>query len=92
MNKTNEKLTNQHMYSVFARQVRERLQPLIKGGVYCYVINDVLYLDIHSLDGLCFRYNENDIASKIIYGMGSETIARIIYKKYEKYIKNKYFF
>ena len=92
MNKPSEKFSSQHMYSVFARQVRERLQPLIKGHVYCYVINDVLYVDIHSLNGYCFRYNEDNIAYKILCGMVSETVSRTAHKKYEKYIKNLYFF
>lgn len=80
------------MYSVFARQVRERLQPLIKGHVYCYVINDVLYVDIHSLNGYYFRYKEDNIAYKILFGMSSEIVARAAYKKYDRYIKNLYFF
>ena len=76
---------------IFVENVQHHLRKLVKGEIKSYISNDILVIHIYAVNGIVFNFTRSDIATAIIHGLDSQTIAQIACKRYEGYIKSLFF-
>ena len=79
------------MERIFKNAVKKQLSRRVKGIVSVHIVNNILIVDINSLDGCTFHYTINNIAAQISVGLSSKIVADVIVKQYKKYILKYYF-
>lgn len=79
------------MEKIFKNALKKQLSKRVKGIVSVHIVNNILIIDINSLDGCSFRYNINNIAVQLSVGLSSKIVADVIVKEYKKYILKHYF-
>lgn len=79
------------MERIFKKAVKKQLSKRVKGVVSVHIVNNVLIVDINSLDGCSFHYTINNIAAQLSVGLSSKIVADVIVKQYKKHILKYYF-
>lgn len=79
------------MERIFKNAVKKQLSRCVKGIVSVHIVNNILIVDINSLDGCSYHYTINNIAAQISVGLSSKIVADVIVKQYKKYILKYYF-
>ena len=76
---------------IFAENVHHHLRKLVKGEIKVYISNDILVIHIYAINGIVFNFTKTDIATAIVHGLDSQTIAQLACKRYDTYIKSLFF-
>lgn len=76
---------------IFAENVKTELKTTVKGVVKSYISDDMLIVHIYGVNGIVFNFIREDIATAIVNGLSSKTIATFIHKRYSDYIKSLFF-
>lgn len=79
------------MERIFKNALKKQLSRRVKGIVTVHIVNNVLIVDINSLDGCSYHYTINNIAVQLSVGLSSKIVADVIVKEYKKYILKHYF-
>lgn len=79
------------MEKIFKNALKKQLSRRVKGIVYVHIVNNILIIDINSLDGCSFHYTISNIAVQLSVGLSSKIVADVIVKEYKKYILKHYF-
>ena len=79
------------MERIFKNALKKQLSRRVKGIVSVHIVNNILIVDINSLDGCSYHYNINNIAVQLSVGLSSKIVADVIVKQYKKYILKHYF-
>lgn len=79
------------MEKIFKNALKKQLSRRVKGVVSVYIVNNVLIVDINSLDGCTYHYTINNIAVQLSVGLSSKIVSDVIVKEYKKYILKYYF-
>lgn len=79
------------MEKIFKNALKKQLSKRVKGIVSVHIANNILIVDINSLDGCSFHYTINNIAAQLSIGLSSKIVADVIVKQYKKYILKHYF-
>lgn len=75
----------------FKNALKKQLSRRVKGVVSVHIVNNVLIVDINSLNGCSFHYAINNIAVQLSVGLSSKIVSDVIVKEYKKYILKYYF-
>lgn len=76
---------------IWADNLKNKLTLKIKGEIKYTIIDDILLVDIYSVNYMVYRYTINNLQCKILTGYDVEMVAQSIYKGYKGYIMNLYF-
>ena len=79
------------MEKKFKNALKKQLSRRVKGVVFVHIVNNVLIVDINSLNGCSFHYTINNIAVQLSVGLSSKIVSDVIVKEYKKYILKYYF-
>ena len=79
------------MEKIFKNALKKQLSRRVKGIVSVHIVNNVLIVDINSLDGCSYHYTINNIAVQLSVGLSSKIVADVIVKDYKKHILKYYF-
>lgn len=79
------------MEKIFKNALKKQLSRRVKGIVSVHIVNNVLIVDINSLDGCSYHYTINNIAVQLSVGLSSKIVADVIVKDYKKHILKHYF-
>lgn len=79
------------MERIFKNALKKQLSRRVKGIVSVHIVNNVLIVDINSLDGCSYHYTINNIAVQLSVGLSSKIVADVIVKEYKKHILKHYF-
>lgn len=79
------------MEKIFKKALKKQLSRRVKGIVSVHIVNNILIVDINSLDGCSYHYTINNIAVQLSVGLSSKIVADVIVKQYKKYILKHYF-
>ena len=79
------------MERIFKNALKKQLSRRVKGIVTVHIVNNILIVDINSLDGCSYHYTINNIAVQLSVGLSSKIVADVIVKDYKKHILNHYF-
>lgn len=79
------------MERIFKNALKKQLSRRVKGIVSVHIVNNVLIVDINSLDGCSYHYTINNIAVQLSVGLSSKIVADVIVKDYKKHILKYYF-
>lgn len=79
------------MEKIFKNALKKQLSRRVKGVVSVHIVNNVLIVDINTLDGCSYHYTINNIAVQLSVGLSSKIVADVIVKQYKKYILKHYF-
>lgn len=79
------------MEKIFKNALKKQLSRRVKGVVSVHIVNNVLIVDINSLNGCSFHYTINNIAVQLSVGLSSKIVSDVIVKEYKKYILKYYF-
>ena len=79
------------MEKIFKNALKKQLSRRVKGIVSVHIVNNVLIVDINSLDGCSYHYTINNIAVQLSVGLSSKIVADVIVKDYKKNILKHYF-
>ena len=79
------------MERIFKNALKKQLSRRVKGIVSVHIVNNVLIVDINSLDGCSYHYTINNIAVQLSVGLSSKIVADVIIKDYKKHILKHYF-
>lgn len=79
------------MEKIFKNALKKQLSRRVKGVVSVHIVNNILIVDINSLDGCSCHYTINNIAVQLSVGLSSKIVADVIVKQYKKYILKHYF-
>jgi hypothetical protein len=79
------------MQKIFKNALKKQLSRQVKGIVSVHIVNNILIVDINSLDGCSFHYTINNIAVQLSVGLSSKIVADVIVKKYKEHILKYYF-
>lgn len=79
------------MEKIFKNVLKKQLSRRVKGVVSVHIVNNVLIVDINSLNGCSYHYTINNIAVQLSVGLSSKIVADVIVKQYKKYILKYYF-
>ena len=79
------------MEKIFKNAIKKQLSRRVKGVVTVHIVNNVLIVDINSLNGCSYHYTINNIAAQLSVGLSSKIVSDVIVKEYKKYILKYYF-
>ena len=79
------------MEKIFKNALKKQLSRRVKGIVSVHIVNNILIVDINTLDGCSYHYTINNIAVQLSVGLSSKIVADVIVKEYKKYILKHYF-
>lgn len=79
------------MEKIFKNALKKQLSRRVKGVVSVHIVNNVLIVDINSLNGCSYHYTINNIAVQLSVGLSSKIVADVIIKQYKKCILKYYF-
>lgn len=79
------------MERIFKNALKKQLSRRVKGIVSVHIVNNILIVDINSLNGCAFHYTINNIAVQLSVGLSSKIVADVIVKQYKKNILKYYF-
>lgn len=79
------------MEKIFKNAVKKQLSRRVKGVVSVHIVNNVLIVDINSLNGCSYHYTINNIAAQLSVGLSSKIVSDVIVKQYKKCILKYYF-
>ena len=79
------------MEKIFKNALKKQLSRRVKGVVSVHIVNNVLIIDINSLNGCSYHYTINNIAVQLSVGLSSKIVSDVIVKEYKKYILKYYF-
>lgn len=79
------------MEKIFKNAVKKQLSRRVKGVVSVHIVNNVLIVDINSLNGCSYHYTINNIAVQLSVGLSSKIVSDVIVKQYKKCILKYYF-
>lgn len=79
------------MERIFKNVLKKQLSRRVKGIVSVHIVNNILIVDINTLDGWSYHYTINNIAVQLSVGLSSKIVADVIVKEYKKYILKHYF-
>lgn len=80
------------MERIFKNALKKQLSRRVKGIVSVHIVNNILIVDINSLDGCSFHYTINNIAVQLSVGLSSKIVADVIVNNYKKDILKHYFY
>lgn len=75
----------------FKNALKKQLSRRVKGVVSVHIVNNVLIVDINSLNGCSYHYTINNIAVQLSVGLSSKIVSDVIVKQYKKCILKYYF-
>lgn len=79
------------MEKIFKNALKKQLSRRVKGVVSVHILNNVLIVDINSLNGCTYHYTINNIAVQLSVGLSSKIVSDVIVKQYKKCILKYYF-
>lgn len=79
------------MEKIFKNALKKQLSRRVKGVVSVHIVNNVLIVDINSLNGCLYHYTINNIAVQLSVGLSSKIVSDVIVKQYKKCILKYYF-
>lgn len=79
------------MEKIFKNALKKQLSRRVKGVVFVHIVNNVLIVDINSLNGCSYHYTINNIAVQLSVGLSSKIVSDVIVKQYKKCILKYYF-
>lgn len=79
------------MEKIFKNALKKQLSRRVKGVVIVHIVNNVLIVDINSLNGCSYHYTINNIAVQLSVGLSSKIVSDVIVKQYKKCILKYYF-
>lgn len=79
------------MEKIFKNVLKKQLSRRVKGVVSVNIVNNVLIVDINSLNGCSYHYTINNIAVQLSVGLSSKIVSDVIVKQYKKCILKYYF-
>ena len=79
------------MEKIFKNALKKQLSRRVKGIVAVHIVNNVLIVDINTLDGCSFHYTINNISVQLSVGLSSKIVADVVVKDYKKHILKHYF-
>jgi hypothetical protein len=79
------------MEKIFKNALKKQLSKRVKGVVSVHIVNNVLIVDINSLNGCSYHYTINNIAAQLSVGLSSKIVSDVIVKQYKKCILKYYF-
>lgn len=79
------------MEKIFKNALKKQLSRRVKGVVSVHIVNNVLIVDINSLNGCSYHYTINNIAVQLSVGLSSKIVSDVIVKHYKKCILKYYF-
>lgn len=79
------------MEKIFKNALKKQLSRRVKGVVSVHIVNNVLIVDINSLNGDTYHYTINNIAVQLSVGLSSKIVSDVIVKQYKKCILKYYF-
>ena len=79
------------MEKIFKKALKKQLSRRVKGIVSVHIVNNVLIVDINSLNGCSYHYTINNIAVQLSVGLSSKIVSDVIVKQYKKCILKYYF-
>lgn len=79
------------MEKIFKNALKKQLSRRVKGVVFVHIVNNVLIVDINSLNGCSYHYTINNIAVQLSVGLSSKIVSDVIVKQYKKHILKYYF-
>lgn len=79
------------MEKIFKNALKKQLSRRVKGVVAVHIVNNVLIVDINSLNGCSYHYTINNIAVQLSVGLSSKIVSDVIVKQYKKCILKYYF-
>lgn len=79
------------MEKIFKNALKKQLSRRVKGVVSVHIVNNVLIVDINSLNGCSYHYSINNIAVQLSVGLSSKIVSDVIVKQYKKCILKYYF-
>ena len=79
------------MERIFKNALKKQLSRRVKGIVSVHIVNNILIVDINSLNGCSYHYTINNIAVQLSVGLSSKIVADVIVKQYKKDILKHYF-
>lgn len=79
------------MEKIFKNALKKQLSRRVKGAVSVHIVNNVLIVDINSLNGCSYHYTINNIAVQLSVGLSSKIVSDVIVKQYKKCILKYYF-
>ena len=78
---------------LFSRRLHEELKNMIKGMVYCKVINDTLVVVISTREGVQFEWLLENFAHKLILGLiNPEMVAHVVARKYRMHVLDTFMY
>ena len=80
------------MEITFKNELKKQLRDHVKGYLSVHIINDMLIVDIQTLDHLSWHYAINILAVQTPKILSSRIVADVIIKEYKKYILSQYFY
>lgn len=79
------------MTKTTTQEIQKAIKSKIKGVVHCNIVENMLIIDIYSINHTVFRYTRNNMSSEIVQEETAETIAEYVFKQYKNYINNLFF-
>lgn len=78
---------------LFSKSVYEELKSIVKGHVFCKVVNDTLLVSISTREGIEFRYTIENFSYKLLMGMlNPVSVCLQVQKKYKDFIVHRFMY